>query len=93
MPHCLFTHSFSTETKDLQTSLVVQWLSSMLPVQGAWIQSLFRELDPMCQNKEFTCYNSNAVVLPHRTPYSLSYFFCTPNMITTPVSVRYLEKL
>ena len=25
----------------------------MLPMQGAWIQSQVRELDPICSNQEF----------------------------------------
>ena len=32
------------------TSLVVQWLKTMLPKQKAWVQSLTRELDPTCHN-------------------------------------------
>ena len=31
-------------------SLVIQWLSSTLPVQKAWVQSLVRELDWTCLN-------------------------------------------
>ena len=30
------------------TSLVAQWLRICLPVQGMWVQSLVRELDPTC---------------------------------------------
>ena len=32
------------------TSLGIQWLDSMLPMQGAWVLSLVRELDPTCHN-------------------------------------------
>ena len=39
------------------TSLVVQWQDSVLPMQGAWVRSLVRELDPICSNKEFACHN------------------------------------
>ena len=31
----------------LRTSLVVQWLSNHLPMQGTWVQSLVRE-NPVC---------------------------------------------
>ena len=33
---------------DTGASLVVQWVDSMLPMQGAWVQSLVGELDPTC---------------------------------------------
>ena len=32
------------------TSLVVQRLRLQVPMQGAWVQSLVRELDPTCCN-------------------------------------------
>ena len=32
------------------TSLVIQWLKLQLPMQGAQVQSLVRELDPTCHN-------------------------------------------
>ena len=32
-------------------SLVVQWAKSVLPMQGAWIRSLVRELDPHSATK------------------------------------------
>ena len=32
------------------TPLVIQWLRLHTPMQGAWVQSLVRELDPMCHN-------------------------------------------
>ena len=39
------------------TSLVVQWLRQCkIPMQGAWVQSLVRELDPICLNEEFACH-------------------------------------
>ena len=39
------------------TSLVVQWLRIRLPMQGPWVPSLVRELDPTYLNKEFACHN------------------------------------
>ena len=34
-----------------KASLVVQWLKdSMVPMQGSWVQSLVRELYPICCN-------------------------------------------
>ena len=29
------------------TSLVIQWLRLMFPMQGTWVQSLVRELGPL----------------------------------------------
>ena len=39
------------------TSLVVQWLKLLFPMQGAWVPSLVRELDPMCWKEDPTCHN------------------------------------
>ena len=30
---------------------------SAFPMQGAWVQSLVGELDPVCHNQEFACCN------------------------------------
>ena len=35
------------ENRDLETSLVVQWLRIRLPMQGTWVRALFQE-DPTC---------------------------------------------
>ena len=32
------------------TSLVVEWLRLQALIQGAWVQSLVKELDPTCRN-------------------------------------------
>ena len=41
------------------TSLVVQWLIVCAPNAGAQIQSLVRELDPICHNYNFTYRNED----------------------------------
>ena len=33
----------------------------MLPMQGAWVQSLVRDGDPTYHNYEFTCRNKDPV--------------------------------
>ena len=40
------------------TSLVVQWQDSVLPMQGAWVRSLVRELDPTCHNQDLVQPNA-----------------------------------
>ena len=40
-----------------RTSLVVQWLDSMLLVQGTQVQSLVGELDPTSTTKDPVCCN------------------------------------
>ena len=59
-------HTYNRELKYVQvkhssgwTSLVVQWLKFTPPVQGAWVRSLVRKLDPTCLNKEFACRNKD----------------------------------
>ena len=42
-----------------RTSLVVLWLRLHAPVQRRWVQSLVRELDPTCSNKEFDCHDED----------------------------------
>ena len=37
----------------LETSLVVRCLRVCTPNAGAWVQSLIRKLDPICQNYKF----------------------------------------
>ena len=32
-------------------------MAEMLPMQGAWVHSLIRELDHTCSNEEFTCHS------------------------------------
>ena len=39
------------------TFLVAQWLRLCAPVQGAWVQSLVRELDLIQHDWEFTCHS------------------------------------
>ena len=36
--------------RDYWSSSVAQMVDSALPVQGSWVQSLVRELDPTCLN-------------------------------------------
>ena len=38
----------------------------MLPMQGAQVQSLVRELDPTCHNQEFTCATKDPHTPQHR---------------------------
>ena len=45
--------------KEFGTSLVVQWPRLKNPVRGAQVQSLFRELDPMCYNKDLAQSNQS----------------------------------
>ena len=40
----------SVKNLSAETSLVVQRLRLRVPMQGAWVQSLVRELDPTCCN-------------------------------------------
>ena len=42
----------------LGTSLVVQCWDSTLPMQGAWVSSLVRELNPTCHCAQFVSYAS-----------------------------------
>ena len=49
--HCVDHNKLWKILKEMGgTFLVVQWLDSMLPTQGAWVQSLVRELDPTFRN-------------------------------------------
>ena len=45
--------------KEFGTSLMVQWPRLKNPGRGAQVRSLFRELDPMCHNKDLVQPNQS----------------------------------
>ena len=60
--HPFLSGGFSSHSRILNHSMVgIPWwssdLDSMLPLQGTWVQSLVRELDPMCHDEERVCLN------------------------------------
>ena len=64
--HCVDHNKLWKILKEMGgTFLVVQWLDSMLPIQGAWVQSLVRELDPM--EEEIATHSS---ILSWRIPWT-----------------------
>ena len=64
----------------MEISLVAQGLSSELPIQGAWVQSLVREIDPT--TTETQCSQISSVQLLSRV-----WLFATPQTATHQTSL------
>ena len=54
----------SVQFSNGRTSLVVQWLSIHLPMQGTWVQSLVWEDSTCCEAIRPTCHNAGPVLEP-----------------------------